>query len=259
MARGSGAAYPPGWVSLELVILGIGSAFSARSWGSSAAVRHPSGFILIDCPDPIFHVLTDGAAASQWNLHPDTVTDLLLTHLHGDHCNGLEALGFHRWLRHLGAGLPLPNLYTLPGVAARLWERLAPAMDRGGEGRLADYFRLCPLEPGQRAMIGDIQAECRPANHGLPATSWRLRRGKVSLGWSGDTAFDRALIDWLAEADLVVHETSPPPTHTSLSELHSLPESVRRKIRLTHMPDDFDPKTTSLVPLHQGEMLLVGG
>ncbi len=221
-------------------------------------MRHPSGFLLIDCPDPIFHVLADGASASQWNLNPDTVTDILLTHLHGDHCNGLEALGFHRWLRYRKSSLPLPSLYTLPIVAARLWERLAPAMDRAGEGCLADYFRICPLEPGQRALVGDLEVECRPASHGIPAASWRMRRGNASLGWSGDTEFNRALIDWLAEADLVIHETSAPPTHTDLPELNSLPESIRRKMRLTHMPDDFDPNATSLVPLRQGEVLVVG-
>ena len=39
-------------------------------------------------------------------------------------------------------------------------------------------------------------------------------------------------------ADLLLHEAGVPPTHTPISALAALPESIRRNVRLIHMSDE---------------------
>jgi ribonuclease BN (tRNA processing enzyme) len=75
------------------------------------------------------------------------------------------------------------------------------------------------------------------------------------LGYSADTAYDPALIEWLAPADLIVHEATMmmhSGVHTSYAKLAALPESLRSKIRLTYYPDNFDLESSVIEPLRQG-------
>jgi hypothetical protein len=51
------------------------------------------------------------------------------------------------------------------------------------------------------------------------------------------------LIEWLAAADLIVHEVTTmteKAVHTPYKKLAVLPPSLRSKIWLTHYPDHFD-------------------
>ena len=44
---------------MRVLVLGVGDAFTARSFGSSAVVEAPRGRVLVDCPDPIHRVLRE--------------------------------------------------------------------------------------------------------------------------------------------------------------------------------------------------------
>ncbi len=80
--------------------------------------------------------------------------------------------------------------------------------------------------------------------------------GLEGLGYSPDTAFDEGLIAWLAEADLVVHETNY-GVHTPYAKLAALPAELRARMRLIHYPDDFDTGTSVIEPLAQGRRYTV--
>jgi ribonuclease BN (tRNA processing enzyme) len=92
--------------------------------------------------------------------------------------------------------------------------------------------------------------------HSLPTTALRIRAGGRSLGYSADTSFDPTLIDWLAQADLVIHETNH-GIHTPYEKLAELPADLRERMRLIHYPDDFDLKASAIVPLRQGDCLAI--
>ena len=247
---------------MRAVIVGVGSALSDRYFGASAVVFAPAGHLLIDCPDSIFHALRNAAHASAVPLDPLEVHDILLTHLHGDHANGLEAMGWKHWLASQGDGAAnakwsRPRIHTIAPIANRLWERLAPSMDQGGTASLADYFEICLLVPGSPAMVCGATVLCRETDHGVPCIGFRIRIGDTELGWSGDTRFDRDHIDWLAHADLVVHETTESPVHTPIAALNALPLELRRRMRLIHMQDQFDPAATDIACLTEGQLLEV--
>ena len=243
---------------MRLLVVGTGDAFSTERYGSSCVIEGPKGRVLVDCPDLVGRALREAGEASGWKVCATDIDDIVLTHLHGDHCNGLESIGFRRWLMHRNAGGPLPRLHCWKPVADRLWERLAPAMDQGGKARLQDYFQVHPLDPEREAHIAGLAVRCRPTDHSVPTVALRFSDGGRTLAWSSDTPFDPGLIGWLQDgANLIVHETSPPPTHTPIEPLNALPEGVRARMRLIHMPDGFDPACTDIRCLRQGEAIEV--
>jgi len=240
---------------MRVLIVGVGDAFSTKHFGTSCVIEGPEGHILLDCPDAVLRGLSEASAASGWQLDPARLRDIIITHLHGDHCNGLEAVGFLQWLRRKQHPVPAPRLHMAPASAARIWERLAPSMDQGGRATLSDYFELHLLAPGTPVRIAGLEVETHPTSHPVPTIALRFSNGTKRFGWSADTPWDPALVEWLSACDLFVHETSPAPAHTPIEPLNALPEALRRKMRLSHVPDDFDAASTPIKVLKQGEVL----
>ena len=89
----------------------------------------------------------------------------------------------------------------------------------------------------------------------MPTFAFRVTVGGRVFSYSADTAFDPGLIEWLAPADLIVHEATTlehTGVHTPYLKLATLPESIRSRMRLTHYPDDFDVERSVIEPLRQG-------
>lgn len=240
---------------MDFVVLGTGDAFSSAHFGSSAVILAPEGHVMIDAPDAVMRALALASARSGLRLGPGTIDDILVTHIHGDHVNGLEAFGFWRWLEWRRTGRQLPRLHTTNQVADRLWQRLAPAMDQGGTATLSDYFELRVLPKSSSARIAGLEVRHRMGRHTVPSCGFLLSDGRRTLGWSGDTTWDPGHVEWLSEADFVVHETSPAPAHTPVEYLNALPPDLRAKMALIHMPDDFDTSSTSIRLLTDGELI----
>ncbi len=247
---------------MRVLILGVGDAFTVKGCGTSAVLQTPSGgHLLLDCPDLIHRTLAEATAKAGWSVDALGIDDIIITHLHGDHCNGLESFGFSRLVSRMkGSNPALPRLHTHPAAARRVWERLAPAMDapihQGGRpARLDDYFDLRVIEPLTTAHIAGFKVECRYTIHPIPTMGLKISDGRSTLAWSGDTVYEQAHIDWLSSADLIVHEANLGPAHTQIETLNALPESVRRKMRVTHITDGFDPACTDIRVLDEGEVL----
>lgn len=244
-------------MSIRAVILGTGSALSKMHFGSSALLLAPGGLILLDCPDSVLHALFAASKSTGIDLDPLAIKDILISHLHGDHCNGLEAIGWKHWISRQSSHSPKPMIHATAAVAARLWERLAPAMDQNGTATLHDYFSLNLLVPGSPATIVGATIDCRETDHAIPSCGFRIEFGGAVLGWSGDTRFDPGHIDWLSSADCIVHETTESAIHTPIACLNALPPALRSKMRLIHMEDEFNPASSDIQQLTQGTVLEV--
>jgi ribonuclease BN (tRNA processing enzyme) len=243
-------------MGLGFIPLGVGDAFSALHYSSCLAVEADGRWLLVDCPHPIRKILREGAAPSGAGLDVGSFDAVVITHIHADHCSGLEGLGFfsHFVLRRR------MKLLAHPRVADGLWGgRLA-----GGMGEVADpatwasrrkvfsdYFDLEPLDEEHGVRVGPFEIACRRTRHPVPTTALRIRAGGRSLALSSDTTFDPGLVAWLAEADVFLHETGP-SIHTPYETLAALPPDVLRKARLIHFPDDFDRAASAVEVLEQG-------
>lgn len=246
---------------MRVLVLGVGDAFTARSFGASAVVEGPDGYVLIDCPDPIHHVLRACAEKAGWTLDASMINDIIITHLHGDHVNGLESFGFARMFlrREEDSSAIRPRVHTSKLAAGMLWERLRPAMGVDREGKptrqLDDLYDVNVIDPAAPATIAGLTVHSRMTQHPIPTFGVKISDGKSTFGWSGDTPYEQEHIDWLSDADVVVHECNFPPAHTPIEKLNALPAELRRNMRLIHLPDDFDTSVTDIVPLREGEVL----
>jgi ribonuclease BN (tRNA processing enzyme) len=248
-------------MSLSFVTLGVGDAFSALRYSSCLALEAEGQVLLVDCPHPIRKMMREASQSSGVELDVDRVSGLVLTHLHADHSSGVEGLGYFSFFvlkRKL-------RLLAHPEVKRRLWEgHLAAGMEDlirkpGGEPQrheLEDYFEPLALSTEEAVHFGPFSIECRRTYHHVPTTALRIRAGGRCLGYSADTAYDEGLIAWLAQADLVVHETNY-GVHTPYEKLAALPVELRAKMRLIHYPDDFELDASNIEPLVQGRRYTV--
>ncbi|HYO56533.1 MBL fold metallo-hydrolase [Archangium sp.] len=246
---------------LSFVTLGVGDAFSALRYSSCLALEAEGQVLLVDCPHPIRKMMREASASSGVELDADRVSGLVLTHLHADHSSGVEGLGYFSFFvlkRKL-------RLLAHPEVTHRLWDgHLAAGMEDlihkpGGEPQrhgFEDYFEPLALSTQTAVRFGPFSIECRRTYHHIPTTALRIRAGGRCLGYSADTAYDEGLISWLAEADLLVHETNH-GVHTPYEKLAALPAPLRAKMRLIHYPDDFDLEASNIEPLAQGRRYTV--
>ncbi|HET9683642.1 MAG TPA: ribonuclease Z [Gemmatimonadaceae bacterium] len=243
-------------MSFTATVLGVGDAFSALHYTSSLLLEAAGMAILVDCPHPIRKMLREG---TNGRVDVQDVRGVVVTHLHADHASGLEGFAYYTHFM-LGSRTPL---IAGPEVLAQAWEgHLAVGMSvlRDAEGphskTFESFFDPCPAVPGVVVGFGPFAIEARPTHHHIPTYAFKIRAAGRTVGISGDTAFDEGLIEWLAPSDLIVHEANLGPAHTPYESLAALPSELRNRMRVTHLPDGFEPDG-AVQPLVQGQRLEV--
>lgn len=239
-------------MSLSFVALGVGDAFSARYWSTCALVEADGARLLVDCPHPIRKVL----ASTGGGVDVGDLDAVVITHLHADHCSGLEGLLYYSFFV-LGRRT---RLVIHPAVLADLWDGHLRAgmhtlIDAVGHRprpcRLEDFAEVVLLDEARPVEVGPFALSCRRTIHHVPTAALRIAGGGRTLGWSADTAFDEGLIAWLSAADRFVHETNL-GAHTPYERLAALPAAVRERMWLVHYPDAFDVEASAIPCLREG-------
>jgi ribonuclease BN (tRNA processing enzyme) len=242
----------------EIVVLGVGDTFSERNHTSALLLVCDGVHLAIDCPDTYRSVLRAAAERSGRALSLAAIDHFLLTHVHGDHMNGLEGIAF---FKHFAEGKRLA-LATSPEVRANIWdERLKASMgvlwdgERFSNKIFEDYFDHQPLSWTEENRIGPFRIRTRRTRHHVPTTALLVEAAGRVLGYSADTAFDPDLIAFLSPAQLIIHETNYGPAHTPYASLAALPAELRARMRLIHYPDGFDIGASNIHALEEGEVL----
>ncbi len=246
----------------DVLMTGVGDAFSRVHWGTHFLVQRDDFLLAIDCPDSYRRALHESGLTHRGEpLDVNLIDAMILTHLHGDHVNGLEMALCYR--RFSGGGL-LP-LYASDETLARLWPRLEPSLHVLWDGQtywpqtLEMFLSPHELPWGEAVTIGPLTITTRPTQHHLRASAMRISDGSATLGYSCDTAYDPELIAWLSDCDLILHESSTGPAHTPMTALQALPEAIRQKLRVVHYPDQtLEDLPQGLTLARQGERLRVG-
>lgn len=263
----SKAANPPRLdpARLYLLPLGIGNAFTARHYNSSFMLFFDGQTTLVDAPAPLSRVVAEASRQAGLSITLADIDNLVLTHLHGDHCNGVEELGF--WRKYQATGKK-PRLFVLEDLREALWKhRLYAAMgpeyhrDKDPGTGLDSYFQVVPMTFGKKVPLGRDGSflEAHPTQHMVPCAAFRLQCNGISFGYSADTAYDPGLIEFLSDCDFIVHETGEGKGHTPLARLEALPPDLKARIHLTHVADDFDREATTLPVLEEGRLYKIGG
>jgi ribonuclease BN (tRNA processing enzyme) len=245
---------------LRVVVLGVGDTFSERHHSTAFLVEYDGFWLAVDCPDQYRGVLRDAAEASGLALSLSSIRHVLITHVHGDHMNGLEGVAFYKHF----VDRERVQLVTSPEVRGNIWdERLKASMsvlfDGTGYRELGfdDYFEHVPLSWTEAIRVGPLRIRARRTVHHVPTSAILLEAGGRTLGYSSDTAFDPELIRFLKPADLIIHETNLGPAHTPYASLAALPTELRQRMRLIHYTDGFDLESSLIQPLREGEILSV--
>jgi len=242
----------------EVVVLGVGDTFSEKHHSTSLLLVCDGFHLAIDCPDMYRSVLRAASERSGKSLAIEEIDHVLITHVHGDHMNGLEGVAFYK---HFVEGKQV-KLLTSPEVRSSIWdERLKASMstlwngDQFREMTFASYFEHARLEWASDITVGPFRIKARRTIHHVPTSAILVEAAGRTLGYSSDTAFDPGLISFLEPADLIIHETNFGPAHTPYDALAALPADLRARMRLIHYSDVFDTASSTITALREGDVL----
>ena len=247
-------------MTFSAVVLGVGDTFSEIYHPTSLLLMQGSFRLAIDCPDMYRRVLADARRVSGLPLDLADIDDVLLTHVHGDHMNGLEGVAF---FKRFAQGRRL-RLHGSPEVHDTVWpRRLSGSMSVLYDGTAPrslgyeDYFEPLVLPWGEPTRVGPFEVRTRRTKHHVPTSALLVRGDSGVIGYSADAAFDLDLVAFLDQADVIVHETNLGPSHTDLGDLLGLPERIRAKMHLVHYPDAYDPADAAIPFARQGQILAI--
>jgi ribonuclease BN (tRNA processing enzyme) len=257
--------------NFQVIPLGVGDAFSTnfRRANSGFVILAGEHRLLLDCPAYIGALLRQASETSGIYLSAPLISHTIITHLHDDHAGGLLEYAINHAIARNPQTAPSrdysaaeqaaaqrvgrPTLVSHPAVMAAVWPQrlyvgLGQSLNDAGEyvqNRFSDFYKTGIIIPGQRKAIGDsgIEVEARLNTHHIPCAAYRVYYNGRCIGFSGDTSFDPALVDWLAEANLLFHESTYGPGHTPYAALRDYVATrpgLADKLYLYHYPDNFD-------------------
>ncbi|MCV7171153.1 MBL fold metallo-hydrolase [Mycobacterium sp. CPCC 205372] len=212
--------------------------------GSVTGPDSPASGYLLTAPDTPPLVIDFGGGvlgALQRYADPNDV-QVLLSHLHADHC--LDLPGLFVWRRY--GPTPAPARGVMYGPA-NTWARLGAASSpEGGEiDDFSDIFDVRPWVDGEAVNIGSLNVLPRLVCH--PTESYGMRftdPSGASFVYSGDTGVCDALVELARGADVFLCEASwthspdrPPKLHLSGTEAGQMAAAAGvSELLLTHIP-----------------------
>ena len=218
-----------------LTMLGVGHSEAIDHWNNNAMITADNHRLLIDAGYTIKFALRDQG------LTLADVNAIFISHVHADHCFGLERLAYECRFRYRFK----PYLYLPPGIYEELWSQtLQGVMGRLGEGPAAtldDFFEIVRLEEDTFDYHG-IRLDYFQNNHVPGKPSYGLSINE-HLFFSGDT---RAIPETVVRfaPTTILHDCTLSdwnPVHASVSELlDAYPLQLRRRMYLMSYEDEYE-------------------
>lgn len=226
---------------MRLIFVGCSSAFAVgpEAYHSNMVIESENEYFLVDCGGDIRRSLFESG------LSYHEMTNIYISHLHGDHTFGLEWLGLSRYF---DPTTPLPKLYLRDTLVEPLWENtLKGPMStlKNIESKLSTFFDVQVLKEGDGFTWKTASFELIPVVHyysnGVlaPCYGLMIRTDRHKTLLTTDTQFTpERLTPYYEEADLILHdcETSnyKSSVHAHYTELVNLPSEIKSKMWLYH-------------------------
>ncbi|NEW04612.1 MBL fold metallo-hydrolase [Paenibacillus sp. SYP-B3998] len=219
---------------MKVTFLGCGDGFSVLQGHNSAILAFNGTNLAIDFPESNHYAL------HQMNMTLNQIEHIFITHLHEDHMNGLQKLAlFHR----VYPGRTKPKLIVPIGLKEDLWQCLRHGLELTTRGKLTfeDYFDIECVD--SEFIVEGVKFELVRTLHVPDMLSYGLVC-KPFFYFSGDTRFDESYIRRIADEVQTIYyechmQDDQLPSHTSLAELLTLPETIQEKLVLMHYVDDY--------------------
>jgi ribonuclease BN (tRNA processing enzyme) len=180
---------------MELRVLGCWSPYPAPGGAMNGyLVRHGSTALLIDGGSGV-------AARLQQYIPIESLTAVIVSHLHEDHISDLHALRFMQMAAEQ-QGRTNDRL--------RIWAPAEPVEQRrwleGGER----WVDLRTYDPTQPLVVGELEIRFFPTQHPIPTCAMRIEPvgGGPVLFYTADTGWHPPLIEAARGADLLLVEAS---------------------------------------------------
>ena len=219
-----------------LQMLGTGDAFAKNYYNNNALLTDDNYTLLIDCG------ITATLAMQTIGKSFLDVTATLITHIHADHVGGLGELA--HTLKHTyddKMTLLLPESLVEPLWDYMIKEDLFP---KESVASLNDLFEVRTLKPGTKyPLSSSITLELIRTPHIPGKESYSILLNN-DIFYSADMTFQPELLLSLVRdrgVRKILHECQLKGSgvvHTTLKELMTLPEDVRRIVKLMHYSDE---------------------
>ena len=226
---------------MKLTFAGVGGAFApSEYWQSNAVISsdNTDKVFLLDCGGDARHSLRE------LGLNHRDIEAVYISHLHTDHCGGLEWLGFSTYF---DPECSKPIRYIVEDLLAPLWETLRAGM-QSHEGvvlELTDFFELVPVQINScfvwdKCKFCPIQTvHVMNGNGILPSYGLMLTTDDRISFFTTDTQLcPRQIEAFYAKADAIFHDCETYPfrsgVHAHYDDLKTLPEETKAKMWLYH-------------------------
>lgn len=217
----------------------VGSSCGGPRNGKPAAgylVLRNGRTLLLDCGP--------GVATALSGQDLSTLSAIVISHAHYDHCADLVVLG--TWLvsaQQEGRGLPRIPVYFPPGSMQAVvdYAHSYPFFVGKNRSMFDHVFVASEYEPDMELVVDGISVKpVGPVAHPCPTWALRLSDGDAVLTYSGDSAYTDVLVEAARDADLFLCDAYGPdfshPSHMSAEESGRLAAAAGvNQLVLTHL------------------------
>lgn len=227
---------------MKLTFLGSGSAFTVGcdNYHSNMILENDSHEkLLVDCGSDA------RLALHELGLTYADIKSVYISHLHADHCGGLEWLGF---TTRFDPRCLKPDLFISDKIKDDLWKNSLSGGLSSVQGITADlstFFNVHPVKEEGVFVWHGLEIKLVQTIHVVagfnvvPSYGLMFKANGICVFITTDTQFSpHQIIDFYEMADIIFHDCETSATksgvHAQYAELSTLPSSIKQKMWLYH-------------------------
>ena len=225
---------------MKIIFLGTGGAFATDDYNYNSNLliyNNENDMLLYDAGFDIKNSL------NSLNISVDNISNIFISHLHGDHAGGVEYIGFKQMFD--SNSIRKINLISTKEILEKGWKQSwsGSMEDINIVATLETYFNTVYLDENEYFYFNSIKIELIKNTHvvtnktKLPSYGIAFSSTK-KIYISGDTSFEINKLKLFFDYDILFHECSfskeTSPVHTSFNDLKTLPNTVKKKMWLYH-------------------------